>query len=134
MIKEAALLIFLIIGSLEDIVKKQIHLIWVVLFSIAGCVFSYYEGRTIWQMLAGAGVGVLLYAASVLSDEKIGKGDAYVLMATGMYLGFWNNVALLWMASVGIGIYSLGLYAICKRGKNHRIAFIPFLLAAYLIM
>ena len=81
------------ICSLEDIWKRQIHLIIIGLFGILGVILHLYYGKlSALDMCAGVFVGVVLYLVSIGSGEKIGKGDAFLVTSTGVYLGFWDNI------------------------------------------
>ncbi len=132
---EAALLGMLGICSLEDLWKRQIHLAVLAVFGLLGIALHLHgASRTAWDLLCGAGIGALLYLISLLTGEKIGKGDALLVTTTGIYLGFRDNLLLLWIASLLAGTVGLLLFLFRKKKKNDRIPFAPFLLAAYLIL
>lgn len=55
-----------------------------------------------WQLAVAADIsaamaigGALLLLAAV-TGEAIGKGDGWFFVVSGIYLGFWRNLALLW--------------------------------------
>lgn len=122
------------ICSLEDIWKRQIHLIIIGLFGILGVILHLYYGKqSALDMCAGVFVGVVLYLVSIGSGEKIGKGDAFLVTSTGVYLGFWNNITILWMASIMAAIVGMIAYFVFHKGKQFRLPFAPFLLVAYLL-
>lgn len=119
--------------SYEDIKKKSIKVITPVLFGILGVVLHLIFGKVgAIDMLLGMTVGGALYIISILSRERIGKGDALLIGISGIYLGFWNNIALLWSASILAGMSGLILII---AGKRHaQIPFVPYVLAAYIIL
>lgn len=118
--------------SIEDIVKKQVHVTVVCLFGILGVLIHLRYGNLSWQdMLMGAGIGVVLYIVSILSREKIGKGDALIVGAMGVYLGFWPTMAVLWVASFFVAVIGVVFMIWGDKSKNYEMAFVPFLLVAY---
>jgi leader peptidase (prepilin peptidase)/N-methyltransferase len=123
------------ICSAEDMLRKQLHIITIAAFGILGVIFHlYYRTHSTTDMLGGMAVGGILYLVSLLSNERIGKGDAFLLTTTGIYLGFWDNIAILWMGSLLAGIIGIVLYIIFQKKPSYRIPFVPFLLAAYLLL
>lgn len=121
------------ICSYEDIKRKRVHVFIVLLFGILGVIVHLFcKNLSLTQMLGGMAVGGVLFAVSIISREKIGKGDALLVTVAGIYLGFWNTLMLLWIASLLAGVVSLVLIARGKR--NALIPFIPFLFASYIII
>lgn len=125
----------LAICSVLDLWKKQIPMIVVLFFGLTGVWYQIGYGKLpLWDVISGVMVGVVLYAISMVSGERIGKGDAMMLMSSGLYLGFWKNVTLLWMGSAMAGVLCLVLYLCRKKAKNATVPFAPFLLGAYLLL
>ena len=130
----AGLLGLLGVCGLEDIKLKRIRLVVVNTFAILGIVFHIIYERITWlDMLGGALIGVALLIIGYFSKEKIGYGDGLLFMATGIYLGFWNNLVLLWLSTTLAGIYGLVLMLIKKKKKNSEIPLVPFMLAVYVV-
>ena len=125
----------LAICSVFDLWKKQIPLMVLLIFGVTGIGYQMMFGNlSLGDVIWGVMVGGVLYIISVASGESIGKGDAVMLMCTGLYLGFWTNVVLLWVGSVLTGVVCLTLYVFRKKGRNASIPFAPFLFAAYLLI
>jgi Flp pilus assembly protein protease CpaA len=123
------------ICSAEDVIRRQIHLVLIAGFGVVGVLLHLYYGtHSTVDILGGMGVGVVLYLISLFSHEKIGKGDAFLMTTTGIYLGFWDNLTILWLGSLLTGIAGVILYVIFKKKPTYRIPFVPFLLAAYLLL
>lgn len=78
---------------------------------------SYGAGTGVWQFpgigkpeegpwqLAGAAaadigaamaIGCVLLLLAAVTREAVGKGDGWFFIVSGIYLGFWRNLALLW--------------------------------------
>lgn len=132
---QAAVVSMLALCSAEDIKKKQIRLHPVLLFGIFG-VFLHmlFRMQPVENMLLGMLVGVTLLILSILTGGRIGAGDAVLLIVTGIYLGFEQNMQLFFSGSLLCGIWALGVLILKKKGRKDSIPFIPFLLAAYMGM
>ena len=120
--------------SWEDIRKRSIHLVPLVLAAMAGVVLHmYFERITIWSLLGGGGIGMIMYGISLISGEKIGKGDALLLGVTGIFLGFWANLVVLWIASCLIAAGGVVAVLVLHKGKEYELPFVPFLFAGFVI-
>lgn len=118
----------------QDSREKKINLLIPLLFSIALLISSLINERKIEVILMGCLGGIVVLILSWLSRGKIGLGDGTVLVMTGIGMGFYRNMALMLLASALMMIFALWGMAggkICLRSK---IAFVPFLLIAFVIM
>ena len=130
----AGLLGLLSVCGLEDIRIKRIRLVVVNAFAILGVILHIIYERLSWaDMLLGALIGVVLIFISYFSHEKIGYGDGLIFMATGIYLGFWNNLVLLWLSTTLAGVYGLVMMLFKKKKRSSEIPLVPFILAVYVI-
>lgn len=121
--------------ALEDLRIKKIPIIPLVLTGIVGMIFHLvYCNRDIRDIVGGIFIGIALYLLSVITGGKIGKGDGVLFMVTGVYLGFWNNLMMLWIACVMAGIVGTGMVVVFKKNKNYKLPFVPFVLIAALVM
>ena len=133
--EELGLVGFLGVLSARDIKTHQVRDVEVFLGVIFGFIFHLMFHRiSIYNMLGGIAVGVMLYLISVLSGEQIGKGDALIVMMTGAYLGFWKNLVLLWVAAIALTIFGLIRVLLRKSKIKDRFAFAPFVFMACLLM
>ncbi len=117
----------------DDIRTKTIRTMEVIVFAVVGVLIDLILKPYSWLSIAGGiGVGIFVYILSILTKEKIGKGDALIVMVSGLYLGFINTVVVLWLASIFAAIF--GGIMIHRHGKRMdvEIPFVPFLLGAYL--
>ncbi len=129
------LMVMLGICSIEDVLEKQVSLLVVAMFSIVAIGMRVYENNwNTMEIIGGVAVGVFVYILALCTGEKVGKGDAVLLMGTGLYLDFWSNLILLWVASSAAGVYSLLLMLCRKKRKGYRFAFVPFLFGACLLL
>ena len=108
--------------SIEDIRQRSIRIVPLLLAAIMGLVFHLFFGRiSIWNLLGGLGIGAVMYMISVISNERVGKGDAMLLAVTGIYLGFWDNLLLLWMASLLTMAVGLVAVVFFRKGKHYEL-------------
>jgi len=121
--------------SFDDIRSKEIRVIEIGVFGIIGVLLHIFFGKNSWySMVGGVAVGAIMYLISVLSKEKIGKGDALIIMVAGIYLGCIRTIELLWVSSLLAAIVGIGVVLIKKKNKEYEMPFVPFLLAGYLII
>ncbi|MCR5641265.1 MAG: prepilin peptidase [Lachnospiraceae bacterium] len=119
----------------EDWKTKEIHVGALVLMAFIGLVgHLLHPQMKLWELLAGAGVGVILYGISILSREQIGRGDALCFMATGLYLGLWNNLCLLWTSFLLAGVVGFIYGKVRHLGGNARLPFLPFVFVSMLAL
>ncbi len=122
------------ICGLEDIKIKRIRLVVVNAFAILGVILHILYQRISWiDMICGALLGVILLIIGYFTKEKIGYGDGLIFVATGIYLGFWNNLILLWLSTTIAGIYGLILMIFKKKKKDNEIPLVPFILGVYVV-
>ncbi len=93
----------------------------------------WFERIGLWDMAGGMAVGISLYLVAYLSGEKIGKGDALLVMVCGIFLGFWETIVLLWIAFLFAGLFGFVFMKVQHVGRNHELPFVPFLLLGYVV-
>ena len=121
--------------ALEDLRMKKIPIIPLILTGIIGMIFHLiFESRDIKDILGGMFIGVVLYAVSFFTKGKVGKGDAFLFMVTGVYLGFWNNLLALWIASVIAGVIGVGIIVVKNKRFDYKLPFVPFVLVAIIML
>lgn len=131
--EEVSLLGMLGLCAYEDIKKKQIRAVTVLLFGILGFIFHILNMKMdILNILGGMLVGAVLFIVSILSGEQIGKGDALMLTISGIYLGLWGNLILLWGSAFTLGLVGIGCNIFNKRTRALPLA--PFLLIVYILI
>lgn len=130
--REAIVMILLIIFGAEDVRKKSLSLpMLVVAFGFA-LLFRLFLFGELKEGAAGVGSGILVWLISKISRDQIGRGDGFLLMVTGMILGFWENMELFLTALFFCAFYSAGVLILQRKGRGYRIPFVPFLAGAQL--
>lgn len=135
MIQEVVLLVFLFILAWMDWKRQEISLL--ILGAAGGCgLLIRWAGDNLqWKAVAGGLlVGCVLLLGAAVTKECIGAGDGLLFCVTGIYLGFWQNFLLLFLASLCAAVCALVFLIRKKFGWQGRIPFAPFVLTADVLM
>ncbi len=120
------------ICSYRDIRFKSLRTGTLLLSAALGVWMHLWFARIgLWDMAGGMAVGVSLYLIAHVSGERIGKGDALLVMVCGIFLGFWETIILLWIAFLFAGLFGFAIMKLCHVGREYEIPFVPFLLVGY---
>lgn len=85
-----------------------------------------------WEsMLGGAGVGVVIYLLSKITNKQIGAGDGLVIGAIGIFAGVKATLFCTFAAFFFASFAAIFLILVKKAGKKYKMAFIPYIFAAY---
>jgi len=135
MILSLLLTLFLIICSYTDIKKKEIYFKVLLPFFLTGVIAAAVSGReAVLAALLGAAAGIALLLLSFITRGAIGEGDGLVLVVTGVFLGISENLRLLTFALFLSALFSVGAMIIKGWKRDRELPFVPFLLAAFLII
>ncbi|MCR4999545.1 MAG: prepilin peptidase [Lachnospiraceae bacterium] len=119
----------------EDWKTKKIRLELAAGMALMGMLLHLLRFRiSLLNILGGVAIGAILYGISILSKEQIGKGDALVFMGTGVFLGWWSNLMLLWTSLLLAGIYGSVYSIVCKKTKETCLPFLPFVFVSLVIL
>lgn len=122
------------IAAYRDWKEKTVCLYLPLLAGIMGLLIHLaFREHTLADVLGGVGIGIIVLLIAACSGECVGMGDGLMLMASGAFLGFWRNLELLLTALLFVGAAALFLIVIKRKRRDYRVAFLPFLLAAYLL-
>ncbi len=134
MLKENIIFAFLTMFSVEDMRKKRISLWLVLVFLAAGIIFQAVTGKlTFLEVLGGASLGIFLLGISRATHEAMGYGDGLIFLATGVFLGIWENFQLLFTSLVMACIFSAIQMLFRKKSGKDEMAFVPFIWISYLV-
>ena len=82
------LLLFLILGTVSDIKNRSIPAILFLIFGMLGLLEYMLYGRTaLINELMGIILGIVFIAVSIISENRLGMGDALAILVTGVFLG-----------------------------------------------
>lgn len=82
---------------------------------------------------AGSALAVMLLIL-LISRGQIGGGDVVLMTATGFFAGAGTCFAVLFLATIASGIFSLTMIAVKKGNKASEIPFAPFILVTTSIL
>ncbi len=121
--------------TFDDLKDRRVKVSEILIFGAIGIIINIvYRPNDLLSILGGVMIGVLLYLFSIISKERIGKGDALLIMVTGLYLGFKDTLLLLWLSMVLAAI--VGTIYVRKHHvkMDVELPFVPFLLIGYVVM
>lgn len=125
--------VYLLLVAVTDWYKKQIHVAFFVIGIIPillSCL--QMDNISLTERILGTVSGFVMLLVSVVTGEKLGKGDAILLIITGAAMGLYRNISMLAAALLMIFAYSLVLLIRGRFSKNSKVAFVPFLFLGYL--
>ena len=125
--------IYLLVGSMLDLVKREIPISYLVSGTVFVMMHQVFESSGAWLISGlGALIGVVFLNISKYTEEKIGYGDSWMILNLGVYLGIWKIIVLLIAAFGASFLFScVGLW--CKKLKRDtRLPFFPFLMIGYI--
>lgn len=126
--------VYLLVLSVEDMLHRKLR-IYLILTGFAALAVSLYvnTGPDYICRLAGVIPGLFLVGISLISKGRLGMGDALVVCVLGPVLGVYGVTAVTALAFGMLTIYTIAMLALGRVGKNARIAFVPFLLAGFIL-
>ncbi len=131
-VKELSILAMFGICSIEDIKTRQIPVKWITAFAAEACLcrlFLYKQPAI--GLLAAIFPGLVILVFAFLSRGSIGKGDGYLMIVTGLFLGVKDTFRIFIYAIFLSFIYALYLCVIKKKSRKYEMPFIPFLFIAF---
>lgn len=123
----------LLIAGIIDIKYKKVNILLLFLFIIIGIISDlYYQKLSLMSILGGITIGAAIVVIAMITQGRIGKGDGMVLIVTGLFLGFFDNLFLLFSAAFLAAILGAILLIMKRVNKNYEMPFIPFLFIAWI--
>lgn len=130
--REICVLVFLGWNTWTDIRKKQVSLLTVWIFALAGIITAVLQKDISWQYFFPVGIGFCCVAVSLVTRGAVGMGDGWLLMALGTVLNTEEFVGALLMGMFCCGMWSGILLFVFRKGRNTEIPFVPFLMMGYI--
>ena len=122
----------LIINTIRDIKKRMVFPIMLVATAAGGVIYRSLclQETFLWALLSFI-PGMLILAASLLTKEQIGKGDALAVFAAGS----WSGALDIWKIMLVSSFFTAAFAGIVwiKKRKNTELPYVPFLTAGFLI-
>lgn len=134
-IKIVILGVFLLIEGIRDLQKHKVSMITVMIAGILGVIFQFViiqENGL--KIIGGILIGIVLLSLAKITREKIGYGDGWIFVVTGIYLGFHSNMYLLLLSLFLASLVSICLLVFKKVNKKTELPFVSFVLPGYLLL
>ena len=130
------LVVLLGVCAVHDLKSRTIPAIWI--WICLGCMLVYrlsilYGGRSsITELFLCILPGMVLFLLSYWG-RQIGSGDGWLIIISGLCLGWEMLREVLTYAFLAAGLFGFGCLFLAHKGKGTRIPFVPFLLIGVLI-
>ena len=128
------ILIFLGICTLTDLKDRNIYTLWYIINGALGIGINLVlKDHSVVDLAIGAIIGMIFMMISALTKQKIGFGDAMVILTIGLILGgiLCFNIVI-WAFLLCSVISTAGMMAL-KLKINTSMPFIPFLLMGCIV-
>lgn len=126
----------LLLGALAIVDHKLKNIpVWPVTAALCtGMINIYLNTNGEWvRALSGMAIGGILCVLSKLTKSRIGMGDGLITAVIGIYMGTRFTFICISTAFFLASITALFLICLKRVGKNHKIPFIPYIFAGYII-
>lgn len=137
MIIHLTLILFLVIGTVSDLRKRTLPIMLFAVFGLSGIVINITAGQvkaglTV-NWLFGFVLGIVFIAISLISDKKLGMGDALAILVTGIYLGGNDSALAVLYAMMVASLFSIVFLVLKKGSGKTELPFMPFLLTGCIL-
>ena len=133
MLRYGLTVVFLLIGTWQDIKTRKIEVGWLFFFGTIGILINiiFHAAWQIWITGMIPGLVILLFAK--FSGEQIGYGDGLIITVTGLFLTGIENISLFLVGLFLCAICTIVLFFTGKVERKTTLPFVQFLMAAFLI-
>ena len=124
--------LFLIFETVEDIRKKSVSLLWIVIAGILACGFTIAtQNVEVKEILMGLAIGIAVMLLGYFTN-CIGVGDGAVLTVIGVLIGGKLSLGVFLIGMTLAAFISLILLLFKRVALKQEIPFVPYMLVAYL--
>ena len=117
-----------------DLKRREINIVFPIITGVFSVIFMLLSDDVPFlSSLIGLAEGVLLIALSFITDGQIGSGDGIILAATGLMLGWKDNLIMFFFSCLISAFVAIGLMGIKKADKKTKIPFIPFMVPGFFL-
>ncbi len=126
---------FLGLGALAiiDVRNKKIPVWFVIIFSMVLFAIRLLNGIVWGEWFCGLIVGFIILILAIVTKEKIGIGDGFVLCALGIGYRLEEMISMLGISLFLIAICAIGLLILKKANKKTELPFLPYLFIGYFL-
>lgn len=113
----------------------RLHRVSVRVLAVSGGAAVLYQlffgKRCVWEILAGAGIGLLFLLIGRITKESVGYGDSWGIFVLGLYLGFGELLTVLLIAFFLLAVFAVFVLCVKKMSRKCFLPFFPFLTCGY---
>jgi prepilin signal peptidase PulO-like enzyme (type II secretory pathway) len=121
--------------AMIDIFYKKIPLILILLLiTIATMGVWITDSFDLVLTSGGAVVGLVFVGVSKITKEGIGYGDSLLILALGIYMGFWKVMILAMITFLLSAVFAVALTVVNKKSKKATFPLIPFIACSFFIV
>lgn len=133
-IEVLVIILFLLVCSYYDIKERVVYTNICVAFFILAIIVELLLGdKGILVILYGILPAIFIFIVSIISNESIGKGDAFIFLIVGIMLGCIDTLIIFVMALLIIVMYSIPLIVFKHRSIKTSLPFSPFVLTSFIV-
>ena len=119
MLQNTLMLGFFSISAYQDYRKRKINVYFLLTGGIIGLLVHLYSMEfDIIEILFGMGIGIMILLYGFLLGGGVGLADGMILIVSGIFLGFEKNLEVFVAGLFLVGITSLFLSVIKKKGRE----------------
>ena len=132
-------IIFLFLGvcSGQDLQERQISTAWLKFGMAAAVLITVWNmvknNIMWWEIPVGMLPGLLMMFYSKTTSGKLGEADGWMVLVTGILLGWRAGVTILMLACLAVCGMAMVLIIPGKADRYIRLPFAPFLLTGFLV-
>lgn len=123
----------LIPNTLLDIKYKKVWMPIILPFILEGIILMVINLTDVIDGLMGILLGAVFLLISCISKGAIGRGDGYIICATGCLLGGYRTILIVTGAMFISSIAGIVMMVFFHWGKKRTMPFVPFLFATTLV-
>lgn len=113
----------------------RLHRVPINVLAVSGAAAILYQlvfgGSCVWEILAGAGIGLLFLLIGWTTKESVGYGDGWGIFVLGLYLGFGELLTVLLLSFFLLAISAVFVLCVKKMSRKYIFPFFPFLTGGY---
>lgn len=128
---EIFLFFLLAICAVCDGLEKKIPLavVWIGIATAIVLQIQGMSGEWSWLSITLSVLpGVIFWMLSLITGEKVGYGDGWMLIMIGLFMGLWRCLLILLVGLVSESFVVLILLVFRRVSKDRQVPFAPFLL------
>lgn len=128
-------MVFLAIFTYCDVKNRRLQLWLIAVFAaIMIGLFVFGEKHDGFSLLIRLIPGLGLLTTAFVTKEAVGYGDGLVVLFCGLVLDIQVTISLVFVALILSAVASLVILVIKKGNRSTRLPFMPFLLAAWVML